>query len=159
MRGKKVKTASVATVLATLLLSLPACQKSANVDSPEGVLKAYIEKSFNIRSVEDRKELEVFLAGNAKQRLAAWSDDQFRQAFIDSQRKFRKLVFHDTKTIGNSQVSITYEVAFQDLSQKKEVLITSLKVATFEKVSGSWRIQDVKNIKETLEYANEMSLP
>lgn len=48
------------------------------------------------------------LTGEAKTRLASWSEDQFRQAFIESKRQFLKLLFRETKAISSTEVMVTY---------------------------------------------------
>jgi hypothetical protein len=86
------------------LLVFSACsqfsQNSQEASEPKRRLSDYISKSFAVSSEADRAQLLTYLTGDAKTRLAAWSDEQFRQAFIDSKRQFQKLLIREVKREG-----------------------------------------------------------
>jgi hypothetical protein len=114
---------------------------------PKQKLNDYITKSFNVKSLEDRNELLGYLTGEAKARLASWSDDQFREAFV-------------VKNFSPAQTEITYELAYTDKDKSgSDTKITNKKMAEMVKENGAWFIKDVHNIKELVEFKNEMSLP
>jgi hypothetical protein len=137
-----------------------ACNRGPELpDDPKGRLKDYISKSFNIKNTSDRQALVAFLTGDAKIRLSAWSDDQFREAFVESKRQFQRLAFREAKTISASEVNITYDLTYVDQSRGADAKVTNRKLARMVKEQGKWMIADVKNIKELVEYSNEMSLP
>ena len=101
----------------------------------------------------------TYLTGEAKARLSAWSEDQFRQAFIDSKRQFLKLAFKEAKKINPDEMDITYEISYLDKARGSNVRVTNKKMGQLVYEQGKWMIKDVHNIKELIEYQNEMSLP
>jgi len=143
-----------------LAISISACTENAKVPGdPKNQLTQYIEKSFSISSSSDREALLSYLTGEAKTRLASWSEDQFRQAFIDSNRKFSKLIIREIKPINSQEVNITYELTYLDQSKGHDAKVTNKKLSHMINQQGKWLISDVHNIKELVEYENEMSLP
>ena len=67
-----------------VLFLFGSCTKIADVPSdPKQTLQDYISRSFSINRLSDKKSLEEFLSGEAKRRLAAWSDEQFKKAFAE----------------------------------------------------------------------------
>jgi len=149
-----------AGVVFFLLMGMSACTiggKSGN--DPRSRLNEYISKSFNARSLADKDAMLSYLTGDAKARLSAWSEDQFRQAFIDSRRQFLKLVFRDTRAVSPAETDITYEISYLDPSRGKSAKVTNRKMSEMVLEGGNWMIKDVHNIKELIEYRNEMSLP
>lgn len=139
------------------------CTKSEVVGDPKGRLTEYISRSFSIKSPEDRKLLLNYLTGDVKSRLSGWSDDQFREAFIDSKREFIKLAFREVKEISPVEVQITYELTYMDQGKghekAREAKVTNKKLCQLVYEQGRWYISDVRNIKELVEYKNELALP
>ncbi len=129
------------------------------INDPKKRLSDYISKSFEVNKPEDRKELIGFLTGQAKNRLSAWNDDQFRQAFIVAKRKFLRLGFSEIKNLSPHEVSITYELSYIDQAKGKNAKITNKKSCQMVQESGQWYIADVHNMKELIEYQNELTLP
>lgn len=150
---------SVLAALAMVLTFSSCSGKKGAVGDPKQQLTDYIAKSFSVKSEADRKDLAVYLTGDAKRRLLLWSDEQFREAFIDSKRKFIRLAFYDVKTPNKVETNITYELTYQDSNSPKGAKITNRKLCMLTKEGEAWLIREVKNIKETVEYENEMSLP
>ena len=151
----------LAVVLAlNLTLGLSACkQAQEGANDPKGRLQSYISKSFSVKKPEEKNELMGFLSGDARMRLASWSDEQFREAFVDAKREFVKLQFREVKPVSKTEVNITYELTYMDQAKAKDAKITNRKLCRMVLEEGSWRISEVKNIKELIEYKNEMSLP
>ena len=141
-----------------LLLVLSCTRASATSEDPKHRLSDYISKSFSIKATEDRQELLGFLTGEAKIRLSNWSDDQFRQAFIESKREFLKLSIREIKPVAKNETNITYEITYFQ-GKDKSMKITNRKLCQLVLENGKWLIHDVRNIKELVEYQNEMSLP
>ena len=148
------------TLLAPILLSLflfSACtQKADSGDDPKRRLNDYISQSFAVKGPQDRKELAAFLTGDAKTRIESWSDDQFMQAFVESKRQFIKLAFKELKATSADEVNITYELTYQNPHDSR---VTNRKLAQLLRQNGKWYIGDVRNLKELVEYKNELSLP
>lgn len=128
-------------------------------DDPKKRLNEYISKSFSVRQIQDRNQLADYLTGDARNRLHAWSDEQFKEAFIDSRRQFIKLAFREVKPTSGTEVSITYELTYLEQGRGSEAKVTNRKLAQMVKEQGKWVIKEVRNIKELIEYRNEMSLP
>lgn len=148
-----------ATVI-LMAVTFSACTPKQDVpNDPKQVLKAYISKSFSVKSSSEKVELVGYLARDAKARLAAWSDDQFRDAFIENKREFVKLVFTEAKSVSPQQTDITYELTYIDQAKGREAKVTQKKLAQLIQDHGKWFISNVQNIKELVEYRHEMSLP
>ena len=160
MSHKWNKTVINLAAVGALIFTVNACTKQQAVhEDPKHRLTEYISKSFAINSVGERDQLASFMTGEAKSRLVAWSDEQFRQAFIDSKRQFLKLAFTEIKNVSPEQVNITYELTYIDPTKGHETKVTNKKLCELSEEQGQWFISDVHNIKELIEYTNEMSLP
>ncbi len=156
------KTISSLLVIFVLVFLTTACQEKFRVKvegKPREIIRAYIEKSFNVKKISDRKDLQAYLTGETKKRLVAWSDDQFRKAFLDTKRKFLRLSFKEVKGVSENEVTVTYEIAYLDQGREHEARVTNKKLSYLSRINGKWKIREVKNIKELIEFKNEMSLP
>ncbi len=156
------------------LVSISACNRSKLEGSdPKRVLTDYISKSFVVHGIEDRAQLISYMTGDVKARLASWSEDQFREAFVEAKREFVKLSFRDIKEISPTEVQITYELVYFEknkdkkglglkggkVEQNSESKVTTKKLCQLMSVDGKWYIADVRNIKELVEFKNSLSLP
>lgn len=133
-------------------------------DDPKSRLTGYINKSFSVKDISDKNELISYLTGDAKTRLGGWSEEQFRTAFIDSKREFLKLSFREVKTISASEVQVTYELTYHEGGKRADgkthdAQVTNKKLCRMLLENGKWQVADVRNIKELVEYQNELSLP
>jgi hypothetical protein len=147
-------------ILAATLAGACGCTtKNDAPEDPKRRLTEYISRSFEVKGVEDRRLLSEYLTGNAKTRLEAWSEDQFRQAFIDSKRQFIKLAFREIKPASPTEVNITYELSYLDQNKGHDAKVTNKKLCQMVQDQGRWYIAEVTSIKELVEYRNEMSLP
>jgi hypothetical protein len=150
---------------ALLLLGvLSACTpKQEGQDDPKRRLNEYISQGFAVKTTQDRAQLLAYLTGDAKTRLASWSDEQFRAAFIDSKRQFLRLAFKELKNNSPDEVSVTYELTYESDYADPEggthgAKITNRKLAQLVHKDGQWFISDVRNIKEVVDFKNEMTL-
>jgi len=143
-----------------MAFSLIQCKNAKNFgEGPKATLHEYISKSFNLTRVEDRQDLEQLLTGKAKIRLTSWSDEQFRNAFLNQKRKFKSLQIREEKEISTNEVNITYELTYIDGEKGADTRVTNRKLAYLTRDGGHWLISEVRNIKELIEYQNEMALP
>ncbi|HLD99222.1 MAG TPA: hypothetical protein VJB59_03120 [Bdellovibrionota bacterium] len=149
----------ILALVATFALMSACTRDSGNSNDPKRRLTDYISKSFAVNGIQDRDELMRYMTGEAKTRLAAWSDEQFKEAFIDSKRKFLKLVFTETKQPSPGEFHITYELTYLDQGKGHDAKVSNKKLCQMVLDKGSWVIKDVRSIKELVEYQNEMSLP
>ncbi len=150
---------SRAVFFLALFLSVGACtQKEQGLEDPKRRLNEYISQSFAVRGAEDRQVLAGYLTGDARRRLEAWSDEQFKDAFMASKRQFLKLVFKEVKTVSPTEVGITYELSYMDQG-RGQAKVTNKKLAQMQNEGGKWLISDVRSLNELVEFKNEMSLP
>ncbi|MGZ3689680.1 MAG: hypothetical protein ACXWPM_13030 [Bdellovibrionota bacterium] len=142
-----------------LIFALSCTPKPVASNDPKARLQDYISQSFAIKSAGDRGELMNYLTGEARRRLEAWSEEQFREAFIESKRQFVKLAFREVKPVSPTEMKITYELTYVDQGRGHDAKVTNKKLCQMDLVNGKWLIADVQNIKELVEYQNELSLP
>lgn len=152
-------TRNRAALLAAAFLFISCSNAGKQADDPKALLQDYISQSLAVNDVRDREALMRFLTGPAKTRLAAWSDEQFSDAFIKSKRQFVKLVFSEVKNPSPRDALITYELTYLDQSKGHDAKVTHKKMAELSRRDDRWLISEVKNLKEMIEYKNEMSLP
>jgi hypothetical protein len=156
----KLKKLSMVLSALTLLLAFMGCDRTSDgTGDAQKRLTEYISTSFSIKDYKDRDQLIQYLTGDSKTRLTAWSEEQFRQAFLDSKRKFVKLVIRENKKVSPTESHITYELVYIDESKGSNAKVTNKKMSQMVLENGKWYIRDVNNIKELVEYQNEMSLP
>jgi len=142
-----------------LSFGLSACtQESKNANDPKQRLTDYISTSFSVRDVSDRQKLESYLTGGAKNRLVAWSEEQFRQAFVDNKREKVKLAIREVKPVTPNRTDITYELTYIDQGRGPDARVTTKRMCEMTLEDGKWFIREVKNIKELIEYKNEISI-
>jgi hypothetical protein len=150
---------SFARILA-LSVVLFACTPDVVDSTPAKVLESYIQISFNVQSVADKKRMEDLLTGDTKNRLVSWSDDQFMKAFQTAQKKFDTLKTLETKKVNDHEVALTYELSYTEGPADKTAQITQRKLATIvQEDGGGWKIKEVRSIRESIEYLKELSLP
>ena len=159
-----VKATSITRAVAALLLGVSVLgwgcsSRRQGANDPKSRLQDYISQSFAISGPHDREALSRFLIGPAKTRLAAWSDDQFRTAFLENRRQFVKLVFSEVRNLSPKEVNITYELTYLDQSKGHDAKVTHKKLAQLTQDRDQWYIAEVRNMKELIEYKNEMALP
>lgn len=155
-----VRAAAAAALLAGMVAGGCSTKPDAFGD-PKKVLSEYISRSFHVTSPSDRQELLAYLSHDARSRLSAWSDDQFREAFIEDKRDFLGLSFTELKKVSPDKLTVTYELSYVDQGRGPghDARVTQKKLAEMVREQGRWTIADVRNIKELLEYRNEMALP
>jgi hypothetical protein len=152
------KTLIVSVVM--IIFGLAGCQKGANYPTdPKKALTEYISKTFALSSEKDQQELLQYLTGEAQARLKEMSPAEFKAKLVDQKRQFVKLAFREVKPVSKSEVDITYELVYLDQAKGQDTRVTNKKLCALVLESGRWLIKDVTNIKELIEYKNEMSLP
>ena len=155
----------LALILVLFTVVFGSCTRGLDFSkNPQDRLKDYISKSFSVKHPSDRNGLMAYLTGDVKARLEGWSEDQFKEAFIDSNREFGRLSFKEVKVISPKEVQITYELSFVDQgrrydNRKHQAKVTNKKLCQMVLEKDAWMIADVRNIKELVEYQNELSLP
>lgn len=151
-------------VLSLVVGVFGACTSNSNRtdESAQAVLKEYISLSFQMKEASDRDRLLTYLTGQAKTRLAAWSPDQFNQAFLQNKREFLKLLILEDKKISATEENVTYELTYIDYGRAdggQGAQVTNKKLCHLIQSQGKWLITEMRNIKELVEYRNEMTFP
>ncbi len=103
--------------------------------------------------------MEELLTGDTRGRLAAWSDEQFTKAFVDTKKRFIGLKILESKKVSEEEVALTYELSFQEGGHQKAANITQKKLCAVVREGAVWKIKEVRSIRESIEYLNEFSLP
>jgi hypothetical protein len=147
--------------LMALLLSIQvaACLSPVDDQTPKKTLDSYIDLSFKVEGIEDRKKLESLLTGDTLQRLSSWSDEQFLKAFEKNKRKKESLTILETSKANDSEYALTYEIVFTENNNGKDARITQRKMALISKSDEGWKIREVQSKRESVEYLSELSLP
>lgn len=144
----------------SILFLFSGCTSNEPSDSsPRQRLADYISVSFAIKSPSDKEKLVSYLTGNAKTRLSAWSEDQFKQAFVDTKRQFIKLTIREIKKISEHETNITYELSYIDQGRGSDARVTHKRLAELVEENKQWYIRDVQNLRELIEYKDALSLP
>ena len=157
MRVRGLKSGWTAVLLFTL--GLPGCVKAPDESTPVRVLEQYVQTSFHASGVQDKKVMEGLLTGDTRARLEAWSEEQFKNTFIDNRKTFKELKILENRKVSPAEVILVYELSYQQGPKDKEVRITQRKLGTLIKETQDWKIKEVRNIRESIEYLEELSLP
>lgn len=161
----KIKVGNL-IVLTLIWAAFNACSRTPDIPGdPKQRLLEYVNRSFAVKTVDDKSQLLGYLTGEVKRRLESWSAEQFQQAFLSSKRVLHKISVREIKPISEGEVQITYELIYNELKQddngeRVEVKITNKKLCQMLRGErGLWYIGDVKNIKEIIEFQNGISIP
>jgi hypothetical protein len=63
------------------------------------------------------------------------------------------------KAQSNTETNLTYELTYIDKTKGSDARVTNKRMCEMVLENGTWQIREVHNIKELIEYKNEMSLP
>lgn len=151
------------TVLMLTMLMMGAqflgCSNQEKDATPIKVLENYVETSFNAKGLETKKEMESLLTGDTKKRLESWSDEQFLRAFVETKRKYESLKILENKKVSDQETALTYELNFQEGEGDKKAKISQRKLCIIVLEESTWKIKEVRSIRESIEYLKELSLP
>lgn len=156
--AKNIFLRFIPTLLIVLVLGSSCSKKTAGDNDPKQRLTDYISTSFSVRDTSDRNKLTGYLTGGAKNRLVSWSDEQFRLAFVDSKREFVKLAIREVKPVNANRTDVTYELTYTDQGRGPDARVTTKRMCEMSFEDGKWMIREVKNIKELIEYKNEITI-
>ena len=136
-----------------------ACTPNIKDSSPARVLENYIQISFQSTSLQDKKRMEELLTGDTKLRLQAWSDEQFTKSFLGLKRKFLGLKILESKKVSDHEVALTYELTYEEGPLGKSAQITQRKLSNIVFEANVWKIKEVRSIRESIEFLEELGLP
>ena len=103
--------------------------------------------------------MESLLTGDTRSRLEAWNDEQFQRAFVEQKKTFKELKILENRKVSPQEVILVYELSYQQGPQDKGVRITQRKLGTLVREQSDWKIKEVRSIRESIEYLEELSLP
>lgn len=129
------------------------------MSSPKVYLEDYVQQSFAVKGIEDREKLLTRMTGDSRTRLAAWSNEQFLRAFVDSSRRFKRLRLLETKQIAEREVLITFELSFEELRSGAPTRVTQKTLGTLVLEGTEWKVRELKSIRESIEYLKGLSFP
>jgi hypothetical protein len=144
------------------LMALASCtQQSPDEDTPRVALQDYVSKSFSVTAATDKAAMLTRLTGRARALLEAWTDDEFKSEFVDKKKTFIKLQIEGVKFLTTDTANVTYELVYLDHTKgrDRDTKVTHRRLAELIKSEGRWQITNVRNIKELIEFRDEMSLP
>lgn len=155
---KKLNQLLLFIILVFGILTSSCTKKVAGENDPKQRLTDYINTSFSIHETADRTKLTGYLTGGAKNRLVSWSDEQFRLAFVDSKRQLLKIAVREIKPVSSTRTDVTYELTYLDQGRGPDARVTTKRMCEMSLEDGKWMIREVKNIKELIEYKNEITI-
>lgn len=157
-KNKSFNPVSYFIVLIVMLSASSCTKKPVGGNDPKQRLTDYINTSFSIHDTADRSKLTSYLTGGAKNRLVSWSDEQFRLAFVDSKRELLKIAVREVKPVTDIRTDLTYELTYLDQGRGPDARVTTKRMCEMKLEDGKWMISEVKNIKELIEYKNEITI-
>jgi hypothetical protein len=138
--------------LITMALVPVACISPNLETTPGKVLETYVRISFEATGLQDKMKMEELLTGDTRERLHAWSDEEFEKTFLHSGRKFQGLKILDTKRIHDREMALTYELSFDEGPLDRPARVTQKKLCTVVKEEQGWRIKEVRSLRESIEF-------
>lgn len=142
-------------IMATLLTGCH--RKPVLPNTPEGTLEKYIAAAFEVRGPADRKQLLDLSTGEAYTFLEKMSDENFKTQFVDSKLKFVSVKAKDLREETGGDVSLVYELVYQDSAGAAPTTHTNKKIAYLSRAeNGDWKIKATKNIKTFLEKKEDL---
>ena len=142
-----------------LLFSLSSCTPHPEESTPVRTLEKYVKTSFQATGAQDKRVMESLLTGDTRSRLEAWNDDQFQKSFVEQKKTFKELKILENRKVSPQEVILVYELSYHQGPQDKGVRITQRKLGTLVFEQTDWKIKEVRSIRESIEYLEELSLP
>lgn len=134
-------------------LLLIGCQSN---NTPEGVLKSFIEKRLNEKITAD--DLEDYLTGELLEEYTqALGEDPNKLNESNSFEQNRFNIIY--KNCSGDECSITYTLSYdadaEAADTKREVSVSVRKIALVVKVDEKWRISNISDVKSFYEFKEE----
>jgi hypothetical protein len=145
----------------SMVLGSTACEmRSASQKEPKEVIQRYIAASFNARSFSDKGKLTPLLTGEVKERLVNLEEESFKKRFLDPNRKFIRLRFREIQEVSPGLLNLTYEITYSETRKNGyEATVTNRKLAELVLIDEKWFIQDVKSLRQLIEFEDELAFP
>ncbi len=138
-----------------MLMLFQGCESEKD---PEGVLRGYIDYSFN--SGKDRAKYLDWLGEELYEKIKNMSDEEFED-FSNMERFKRKRFRVLQKNCDGELCNITYLITYlqYDENKKADFSVEVRKIGELKKLDGKWKIISVNNIKTYIEAENEIVGP
>jgi hypothetical protein len=129
-------------------VALVACTKKTP-NSPTGVLEEYIRIAMNAKSVADKDKMMEHTMGPALDDLQNMTAEKFEEQFIKSNLKFTSFTTKDLREENSGDVSVVYELNYQQSVVTGDSTEMSNKKIAFlgKNENGVWKIKETKNVK------------
>lgn len=152
-------------VLIALTGCAPSCERKLEDLTPEEIVEAYLETSFNLSSVEQKGELLQFTTGKLRQTIAEIDDNTFRAAYVEKkytnpgyriierlartprEMEITFLLSYDEKVSPEASQSPSEQASMEDNPQVETENTVSLL-----REEGIWRIQEVLDKKTSIAF-------
>lgn len=144
--------------IAAILLAITACNRKAPLpNTPEGTLEKYVNAAFDVHSVKDREKLLALSVGDARAHVESMSDQAFQQQFMENKIRFVSMKTKDLRQENDGDVSLVYELSYQDGATNAPTIHTNKKIAYLTRdASGEWKIKSTKNVKSFIEKKEDL---
>jgi hypothetical protein len=127
------------------------CTKNSN-DTPEKVLDSYIQIGLNAQKDSDREKMLSLTTGEAKEELEKMSPVEFKSVFLDKKLKFIGYKTKDLRQENSGEISLIYELSYEEKDAAGAAIVTNRKIAYFSKAdNGEWKIKATKNVRSVVE--------
>jgi hypothetical protein len=153
-----VKNVKFVLVSLAIVLSVGACTKKQNLESPASVLEAYVKTAINAKSGSDKARLYEYTTGTALQKLQAMSEEDFTTSLIKPEFKFVHFSTRDQREETTGGISLVYELVYENTAGEGSAKTTSRKIAYMKKEGSTWKIEDTRNIKAFVEVKDGLNI-
>ena len=141
-----------------IVFLFPACNRHSGGDTPEQALQEYINTGFSAKSLDDKKKLLDLSTGEAFDSLEKITDQDFVHQFVESKLRLVSLKTKDLRKEDNGNVSLIYEISFEDKANNVGSMLTNKKIAflTLDPKSNTWKIKSTTNVKSLVERKEDL---
>ncbi len=151
MFRSRVFLSAIFLVAITVLFSA-ACTTKEEGMSPKEVLETYVRVALNAKSEKDKTSLEVYLTGKALAGLKMMTQKDFREKLVKPEFKFMRFLARDQRQEENGNISLVYELTFENKSNGNKAKLVNRKIAYFKQTDDSaWKIYETRNMKSFIE--------
>ena len=134
------------------------CGSGRDAMTPEEVVQAYLDISFNMTEVGQKKELLKLTTGTLKSALESASDELVSSAFIKQNYSLDRYSVVERRDRTPRETEITFSLSYRNLGPEKSVTTESAPQVTTEKTvsvvkrEGAWYISDVLGKKTSIDF-------
>lgn len=140
-----------------LALLITGCTNMCETDhkemSPEEVVEAYLDESFNINEVDQIRRLIKYTSGSLKKALEDADAKTVEKVFINKSYNLKRFSVIERKDRTPREVEVTYELEYKELGANKEDAIVSAEnTLNLIRKESAWYITDVIGGKTSIDF-------